>query len=390
MMNRLTTKLAAVALVLASSQSAFAFGKKKACAPACDAPACGSASSDCGVAYHEVEKTVMAPEWVTETRKVMTTVCQPVTRERKVTVQKQVWETRDEQRKVVELVPEQKVEQYKYTVSVPVWKDVAREYTVMVPTQEKRQGTRQVCRMVSSKEKRTVSEDKGHWEEQVIESAAPCNNAGPACGAPACEPCAPACEPACAPKKCFLTGLFKKKNKCAPACDVAPACDAAPACDSCGSHVVAAPATRKVWVANMVQREIEVDVVRPQYTTENYEYTVTVCRPEKRTSTVKVCTYEQQERTGERRYTVCSRRERVENVKVNVCRWQPEERTEKYTVMEAQQVEKEVQVRVCRMVEKKIMVKVAVPVHHVAAPCGDAGNCGHAAGCADSNCGGCH
>ena len=70
--------------------------------------------------FREVEYTVCKPVWETRTRSIPYTVCKPVITERE------------------------------------------ESYTVQVPVQEKRTGTRTVCKQVQVPETRTVCEDQGH------------------------------------------------------------------------------------------------------------------------------------------------------------------------------------------------------------------------------------
>ena len=135
---------------------------RRACAPA----AC------CAPQVQYVQKTIMCPTTVMESRVVTVTECRPEVRQRTVTVCRQVPETHTVQRSCQVMVPQVQTRTEKYMVCKPVIREETREYTVMVPHTENRQGTRQVCQMTQVKEKRTVCEDQGHWEQRACEFAA--------------------------------------------------------------------------------------------------------------------------------------------------------------------------------------------------------------------------
>ena len=149
-----------------------------------------------------------------------------------------------------------------------------------VPHIEERTGTRHVCHSVPVTRTRTVCEDQGHWEEQ-------------ACGG----------------------------------------CAAAPACDSCNSDSESSSCcdTRKVWVPNIVQSEVEYTCYENQISEESYTYNVTTYTQENRTCTVKVARQVQEEVPYTYHVTVCT----------------PQQR--------------EVQVQVCHMVEQTVSCKVYRP-----------------------------
>jgi len=253
------------------------------CAPATCAPAtCAPATCAPKICYQQVQRTVLVPTVVTEMRTICVTKCRPEVRQYTYTVMRQVPETREipyeytvmvpEQRvrteqytvcvpvqRVVEqpytvMVPEQRVRTEQYTVCVPVQRVVEQPYTVMVPTTETRTATRTVCKMVPETVMKTVYECAGHWEERCIEQPVTC--------APAT--CAPA---TCAPVTC-------------------------------------APKTYRVWVPEMIAKQVPVTCMKPAYFEEQYNYCVTVCRPEQRVQQVTICEYKQECRTREVPFTV--------------------------------------------------------------------------------------
>jgi YTV protein len=250
-----------------------------------------------------------------------------------------------------------------YQVRVPVWREEQREYTVMVPHQETREATRRVVQCVPVTQTRTVCRDEGHWEERPADCCgASCGGCEDSCATPCCEedPCG-----CCSARRSGRQGRLARRRARRAAC-----------CEP-----------TKVWIPNIVQEEVEVAVMKRQCVDEPYTCTVTVCKPETRTKTVKlcsykcetrtktdrVCRYEQETRTRTRQVTECKLETRTRDVNYTVCVPQtkttthevttykcvPEEKVEEYTVMVPHQVEKEVQVCVCKMVPKTIQVPAA-------------------------------
>ena len=331
-MSRYVMALSVVGLLLSASQ-AVAGG-----------PSGGSASGCGGACY--VEKTIYCPEWVTETRTVTCCEYKQESREVTETIYRCVPVQKEIQRSCTVMVPEQRVRtcQYtvctpvvkqverQYTVCVPEYRDVERQYTVMVPTQETRQGVRRVCHMVPEEITNTVCVDRGCWQTQMVE-----------------VPCSP-CRRGCFRRRC---------GSC---------------CGGCGSccQPMTTTVCQRVWIPNIVQEEVTCTVYKQQITEEPYEYTVTVCKPETRTCTVKVCEMRQEVRTRtcsvttyetsveERQvpYTVCVPQEKTWTETVTTYTQVPEEVTRTITVCVPVQVQKEIQVNVCRMVPKTIQVPV--------------------------------
>ncbi len=244
-----------------------------------------------------VEKTVLCPEWGTETRTVTCTECRPEVRQCTVTVTKRVPETKAFQRTCTVMVPEIRTRTEEYMACKPVFHEETRQYTVMVSTVETRQGTRTVCKMVPEKQKQIVCEDQGHWEER----SCTCGNC--------CDPCAPAC-------------------------------------------------TQRCWVPNIVQKEIEVTCMKAVTVEEPCTYQVSVCKPVEKTCKVRVCDYQQVPATRQVCYTVCVPKTVTRTQYVTTWRCEQVQQMRSYTVMVPYQVQKEVTVRVCKMVPKTVRVPV--------------------------------
>jgi YTV protein len=333
------------------------------------APAVGYAPAQlpvCAPCVRTEQRTVLVPELVTEYRKVPATEIRREEREREVIVYKDVPETVQRTRTFTVLERQVRSHQETYTVPKPVlknveqtytvcvpytetrtrtctvlkpvYKEVEHKYTVSVPYCEKRTGMRTICRSVPVTRIRTVCVDQGHWELR------------PAC--PVCKPYGPRA--------------------------------AAP---------VAVCKTR-VWVPNLVQKQVAYTVDTIQTVQVPYEYQVTLCRPEIRTRTEKVCTlvptqesypyevhltrtenrsrtvqiceYVPEERTRTVNETVCVPRQKTESYTETVYRRVAEKQIRKETVCVPVCTTREVPVRVCRLVPKTVEVQVAMqPVYCV-------------------------
>ncbi|MGL4463396.1 MAG: hypothetical protein ACRC1K_14700 [Planctomycetia bacterium] len=347
MLRKLVSSLVVSAVVVGYATPATAFFKKK-CKVECAAPAAeecaGEMAADCGPAmtltYVDEERTVMEPVMTTQKKKVTVVEHKPVVEDRKVTVHTLVAETKDVPYTYTVMVPKtmSKTETYHECVTSVV--EEPRTHTVMVPHTETRTGVKKVCTMVPTVVHETKCVDVGGcYQEQVV------------------------------------TKKFLCWEKCKTEC---------------------------VYVPKMVEQVCEKTVMQPSYADVPYTYNVTVCKPETKTTMVKVHKSMMVPKTREVMYTQCVAEMKTGVNKVTTHKSVPVEKIEKVTVMKSFSVEKEIDVQVCTMVAKKVMVKVA---HYVpAAPaCGDAGSaggCGEAAagcggasaGCGDAApaCGGCN
>jgi hypothetical protein len=317
---RLVLSLVLAVAFSASAEAGGCFGKK---ASRCCSVPCGPCVTPCAVpcepagTWEVVKRTVCVPETVCEKRII--DVCVPE------------WIEKSGTRKVCKTICEEV--DHKYTVLVPtceerdgvkivckpVWVEKEVPCTVMVAHEEERSGTRHVCHVVPVVKMRKVCEDKGHWEERVVEH---CGVSWKSCG---------------------------KKKYCATSCG--------PVCGGCTTTTVC-----KVWVPNLVETEVEYTCHETQVVAEPYTYKVTVCKPEQQMKKVRVCEYVKEEVPYKYHVTVCKEEERV--CKVKVCRneWVEEPYTWKECAWKHEK--KEVDVHVCKMVQKEIECKVWHP-----APC---------------------
>lgn len=301
MKKLLWSSLAALGLMALPSIPASA---DNCCRPACPPPCPPPAPC-------MVERTVLVPQMSTETRKVCVIECRPEIQTKKISVCKLIEEKKEVPYEYCEWRQQTMTRRVTYQVMVPEWTDVTTEYTVMVPHIEKHQGVRKVARCVPTIEKRNVCEQTGHWEDRPVQV------------------------------QTFVRG-----------------------CDACGRPICCPQTTtcsQKVWIPEVVQKEIEVTVHKVVCEDQPYEYEVTVCKPEKKTCTQKVCTPKCETKTRDVCYTVCVPEKKSGTRTVTCCKPVWEEKEVQCTVMVPHKVEKEVQVCVCKMVEQKIHVAACCP-----------------------------
>ena len=278
-----------------------------------------------------IERTVMRPQMVTETKMCTVTEYRNETREREYTVYKRVAETSARSCDVTVMVPEQRTRVEKYTVmrpvtrtvaqtykvQVPVWQEVPQSYTVQVPQVEVRQAYRTTCRKVPVTVMKTVCRDAGCWVNQTAQ-------------VPACDPC----------------GRAVMRTVCRP-----------------------------VYMPKMVSEQVPVTCYKTEQVQVPYQYNVTVCKPQVRTRTVRVCNYRMETRqrnvqvcetecvpmTRNVNYTCMVPQKQQRSYNVTTYRMIPEKRVQTYKVCVPHQVQKPVQVKACRMVPETVRVPVCDP-----------------------------
>ncbi len=198
-------------------------------------------------------------------------------------------------------------------------------------------------------------------------------------------PCAPARVGLLA--RCRLARRSRGCNGCQADCGCNGGCS--DGCgDGCGDDCGCAPQTttvcKKVWVPNLVTKEVPVTVCKTVMEEQPYEYCVTVCKPETRTCKVRSARWSSRPRPArsafantrrrhaprptrsakwfpqqiskEVTYTVCVPKTVTKTYQVTVCKCVPYEKEVTYTVCVPHQVQKEVDVRVCKMVPTTVTV----------------------------------
>jgi hypothetical protein len=272
-----------------------------------------------------VERTIMVPQTSTEMRTVKSTVYEREQREKTVTVIERVPKTETVTKAFTAWVAKQFTRQVTYDVCKPVTTEETQEYTVCVPHRETREGTRVVCRRVAVPRTRTVTVDEGHWEEVAASES----------------PCASGCDEPCG-RRC---GRRWHRRSC-----------------GCGDVQTAAC---RVWVPNLVQKEIHDTVCRTVREEQPYTYEVTVMKPETRSRTVQQTRMVKEQQTRDVTYTKCVPEQRSKTYEVTRVECVPTEKTVTYQVCVPRVFEKQVEVQVVKMVPKTVLVPE------------DCGGCGH-------------
>ncbi|MEX2173768.1 MAG: hypothetical protein WD872_05355 [Pirellulaceae bacterium] len=122
-------------------------------------------------------------------------------------------------------------------------------------------------------------------------------------------------------------------------------------CDGCVK-------TYQVWVPNVVEEQVPVQVMRPQMVEVPYEYPVTLCRPETRHFTRTAARPRYENRTRDVAYTVAVPQMRERQVPHTTSRPVVEERVVSYTEMVPHTVERTVTVPVCTLVPRQVSYTV--------------------------------
>lgn len=131
-------------------------------------------------------------------------------------------------------------------------------------------------------------------------------------------------------------------------------------CEDHGQWVTDECGCCKYWQPNVVEKQVECTVMKPITVEEPFEYTVTVCEPQKRIVEEKVCRYEYEKKTRNIQFTVHEPKKVEKTFNITSIRCEPQQQVRKYTVMVPYPVEKEITVPVCKMVPKVVLCKVPV------------------------------
>ena len=117
------------------------------CDQGCNNSPCQSAGA-CQTTYQSVERTIMVPTMVSETRSVNVTECRAEQRETSCTVYRNVPETRQVSYQYTVMVPQTRTRTINYTVCKPVMETHDQQYTVMIPETQTRTVNYTVCKPV--------------------------------------------------------------------------------------------------------------------------------------------------------------------------------------------------------------------------------------------------
>ena len=260
---------------------------------------CSVATADepchpCPGAAGYVEKTVMCPEWVTETRIVKETRYRQEERQKECTV----YTTQQVQKKVccpiTVWVKKEKVDVQEYEVTVPTWEEQEEEYIEWVDGTLDITKYKTVTKCVPVTKTKTVCVCEPQWVEKEIECCGPCGE------------------------------TVIKKVSC--------------------------------YEPKMVQKEVEYTVHETVCEKVPYTTTIETCEPVTKTRTVKRLVNKTEMKKHESKYVTYEPLEKFERKYVTVCEKVPETKIVTETVCVPYEVEKEVEVRVCKMVPKTVRV----------------------------------
>lgn len=310
---RWVRQAAVLATVMTLCSPAWALGWGRGCGRGCGG--CGAlvdcswtsgcADASCAPAAPKmVQKTILVPQMVTETRRVKSIECRPETRTKTIVVNKRVPYQENVTRTCTVMVPQQQVLTLHYTAYRPVMETTTKSCTICVPKAVEKEGVRLECHMKPVTFKKTVCADEGQWEERPV----PC---GGCCGSP---------------------------------------------CGDCGHE-----RTAKVWVPKLVKREVDVTVMQPEMVKKPYTYTSYEYHPETREYPVTQCRYVPEPKTRQVQRTICVPQQQTRTCAITRWRCEPQERQVSCTVMVPHEVEREVQVQVCKMVPKQVTVPDCCP-----------------------------
>jgi hypothetical protein len=254
-----------------------------------------------------VQKTILVPQMVPETRLVSVTEYHTEVRQRTVTIQRPVVETQMVTENYTVMVPQQQIRTETFTVKHPVVEQVPQTYTVPVPHQEMRQGVRSECQPVQVQEMKTICREEGYWE--TVTCQVPCSGCG--------------------------------------------------GCSSCGTHFHTV--SKQVWRSNPVLEQVPVTVWKTQIVQVPYEYMTTVYRPETRTRMTSVMRFVSETKTRQVPDIQYVAQQHTRTRPVTTHRMVSEQHVQDYTVCVPTVVQKPVTVMVCQMVPQTVTCQVPVP-----------------------------
>ncbi len=288
---------------------------------------CAKPRPTCG--HKVVECKVLVPEWTCEKKTIKCTEYKREIKERKVKYREWVKHEETKTRDVTVTERVCKSKEVEHKVLRPVWKTVEREVTVNVPTWVTKKRMRPVCK--------TVWED----EEEEYTEMVPCIEKRKE------KVCVWKCLPVTFTKKiCVDEGKWEEKT--------VEIC--------CNGKLVTC--TQRCWVPNIVEKEIECTRHEWKQVEEERECEVEVCKPVKKTRTVKRCKQVWTEEECE--YQVCVLKPEKKKCCQRVCEMVPEvcKRTVHYIKLVPKTIKKEYTTCRWECVEKEKTVKECVCVPH--------------------------
>jgi hypothetical protein len=279
------------------------------CGQSCPvAPACPSPPNEC---CHPC--TVLVPQTVIEFCPRTITCYRQETRQRMVTVYRDVPTTKTEEEHYTVMVPEVRRRTVVDTINRPVYRDLELRVTAMAPQIEVRQATRTVCRMVPVQEEKTVCEtvDRTAAASPVVIHTVGYQR----------ETTVDALPPATTPQD---RGPGIEVESSPPPPPPGPA--GAAACSTCGQ-----PACNTCAPA-VIQRKVCVTCMKPVAQQETIQYAVSQFQPKPRTETVSFYEFQTEKVPREEEYTVEVPQQRVRTREVTVMQTVAEQQPQPYTV----------------------------------------------------------
>ncbi len=345
------------------------------CAPVATAPR-----------YEErtVERTVMVPKLVNETRKVREVEYKRVPKEREVTV----YETRprvrtvEQRRQIMEPVTRTRKERYtvmkpvvtreqrEVVVSVPErvrktayrtelrteYRTVPQEYTEMVPTRVRRTANRTETRSVPITRTRQVSQNSGYWTTRQVAVQQPLTQTVAATSVGAATGMGGGCC-GCVPVSCGCQTQYLTQQVYVPR-----TVQCQQNYTEMQQQTVQVPYEYEEVTYKPVRKQRMVRQHRTRQVKVPYEYTEVVYRDRKEMRTEQVERMVEQERERTIRFTEMVPKTRIENVKVTEYESVPVQKRETYTALVPTEIERDVTVQVYKDTPRRVTERIRVPV----------------------------
>jgi hypothetical protein len=267
--------------------------------------------------------SVLVPQLVTEYQPRWITCYRPETRERMVTVYRDVPTSKTIQEKYTVMVPETRTRIVTDTINHPVDGDIQLRTTTMTPEVDVRQGSQTVTRLVAVQEERVARANCCPSPAPPAESASPAPPATPDSEAPpSTSDATSTSDAASAPEAPVSVGAAC--NTCYDPC---------PPCRVCSTY----------W--KPVSQQVRV------------QYPVTRFKPSSRLDTISFVEFQPETKQRQESHVVQVPEERIRTRQITVMRTVAEQRPEQYTVMVPYEKRIQVPVLTRRYFEQPLIVR---------------------------------
>ncbi|MEN6449878.1 MAG: hypothetical protein ABFC96_05240 [Thermoguttaceae bacterium] len=284
------------------------------------------ACSPCQPACPPITCRVLVPQLVVEHQPKLVVRFRPETRERLVTVYRDVPAMKTIQEQYTVMVPQTLTRTIVETVNQPTYGDIQLRTTGVTPKVQAKQATYTVTRYVPVQEQRTVCEP--------VATCATC----------------PTAVPAVAP-------LPANTSAATPAAPPDPNAPPPPRTASSPPPAAAAPGPACDVGCNTCPQKVCVTTWKPVCQQETVEYPLSQFPTNSRVDTVAFYEYKPETRSHEESYVVEVPERRLRDRQITVMRTMPEQQPEAYTVMVPYQETIQVPKVTCRWVEKTVVVR---------------------------------